>query len=56
MTGVDCTVKRNWIYVTTTEDIADQATFEIILVGIRNTEGTDTHTFPILFMDATTAY
>jgi hypothetical protein len=39
--------------VTTTEDIAHSTTFEITLVGIRNTEGTESLTFPVLLMDAT---
>lgn len=36
MSGVDCTVKRNWVRVTLTENIVDSTTFEILLVGIRN--------------------
>lgn len=51
MTGVDCVVKRNWVMLTVSEDILDQTTFNIILVGVRNTEGTDAHTFNILFME-----
>lgn len=52
MSGVDCTVKRNWVRVTLTENIVDSTTFEILLVGIRNPNTLDAQTFNILVMEA----
>lgn len=52
MNGVDCVAKRNWLFVTVTEDIADKTTFDIQVVGIRNPDTTSALTFNILVMEA----